>query len=363
MDACHEKTVGVAKEVKQVSKIDFKNLRRLSKSGFSNKMTVSVSAPKSAEGMTLRRCPNASCTPRRFLLGDLSGDASNQDASLSPRREPGTSGCTCPYCGIDADDHDFIDPVDHEYAKGKITAALQRDITNYLSKMAADFNRVQKRNSFIKMEMKLISPPVREPSAYREDLLRNLSCSYCTRKYGIFAVGLFCPDCGSKNLMVHFSRELELVAQQINDAEARSHEGQREYAYRLLGNAHEDVLSAFEMYQKTVFLYILKKRHPDRWEKKRKVGNAFQNAERAEKLFHELGHDPYRVMTDVERNQLNILSRKRHVIGHNLGIVDESYQAHDPNSETGRTLDLYAEDVESFASLCQKIVEELEVLV
>ena len=32
-------------------------------------------------------------------------------------------------------------------------------------------------------------------------------CDHCGRDYGVFAIGLFCPDCGAPNLRLHFARE------------------------------------------------------------------------------------------------------------------------------------------------------------
>lgn len=62
----------------------------------------------------------------------------------------------------------------------------------------------------------------------------------------MFAIALFCPDCGAPNLALHFARETELVGQQVDLAESQD---RQELAYRLLGNAHEDVLTAFEATQ------------------------------------------------------------------------------------------------------------------
>lgn len=348
-----------------MTRIDFKNLRRYRKPGtssFDDTIALAIPPPKSSSGKTRRRCPNKDCAPRLFLIGtnEVLTDLKNEpDAGI--RRRPGTPGCTCPYCGGDGDDNDFITPEDIEYAKETAMAAVKQDLIDHLKDFARDLNRsFDSRKSLLSLSIDVTASPIRPPRAFREDLLRNLQCNACRREYGVFAIGLYCPDCGSKNLGVHFNRELELVAKQIDGAEAKNDEGEREYAYRLLGNAHEDVLTAFEMYQKTVYRYLVKSRKPAGWEKLLSVGNDFQKSWKSIERFKNLGIAPYQSLTEVEIERLNVLAKKRHVIGHNLGVADSMYIEYDQAAKDGQTLHLKATEVEEFAVLCQTIVTELE---
>ena len=63
----------------------------------------------------------------------------------------------------------------------------------------------------------------------------------------------FCPDCGAPNIHLHFAREVVLVREQVELAVSLASD-QRELAYRLMGNAHEDVLTAFEATRDSVSL-------------------------------------------------------------------------------------------------------------
>lgn len=117
--------------------------------------------------------------------------------------------------------------------------------------MARDFNRSMPRGGFISMRMDVRERPRAQPTAWREDLLRDLVCDQCARRYGVYAIAVFCPDCAAPNLGTHFKREVELVTKQVELAGDVREERDRELAYRLLGNAHEDVLTAFETYLKT----------------------------------------------------------------------------------------------------------------
>ncbi|OGO14502.1 MAG: hypothetical protein A2Y53_01195 [Chloroflexi bacterium RBG_16_47_49] len=178
--------------------------------------------------------------------------------------------------------------------------------------MARDFNSSQPRGGLLSLKMDFKPDRSPEPRVWREDLIRNLACDICGRQYGVYAIALFCPDCGCKNLGVHFEREIELILQQIDLAEQVAENGNGELSYRILGNAHEDVVTAFETYQKTFYKHIVKKAYPkeetEKMISKGSIGNRFQNMDRARDLYKNLSIDPFSVLTQDElgRMQLNI---------------------------------------------------------
>jgi hypothetical protein len=202
------------------------------------------------------------------------------------------------------------------------------------------------------------------PRAWREDLLRNLACDICGREYGVYAIGLFCPDCGCPNVHVHFKREAELIRQQIELAQSVESDGKQELAYRLIGNAHEDVLTTFETYQKTVYKYLAKQMFPaeesEKLISKKAIGNRFQNVNRGRKLFEKINIGPFEKISsaDVEVLQLNI--EKRHVIGHNLGIADEAYVESTQAEQPGTTVNILAGDISKFVEICGLVIIALE---
>jgi hypothetical protein len=89
-----------------------------------------------------------------------------------------------------------------------------------------------------------------------------------------------------------------------------------------LGNAHEDVVTAFEIYQKTCYKFIVRKVFPkeiaEPMTSKKPIGNRFQNIDRARDLYKHLSFDPFTVLTSDELGLLKLNIEKRHVIGHNL---------------------------------------------
>lgn len=125
----------------------------------------------------------------------------------------------------------------------------------------------------------------------------------------------------------------------------------------MLGNAHEDVLTAFEATLKTVYLHMIDRR---RIEEFKPVKNDFQNVERAQKRFAELGVDPFVSLAKDELDTLKLNIQKRHIIGHNLGVVDEKFAEHANEARIGETVRLLSDDVKLFTSLAQKVVDNLD---
>jgi len=327
-------------------------------------MELSIPLPKSPSGKVYRWCPNEDCTPRLFLFGDAQRP---EDLDVSQlRRTPGTRGTTCPYCGIDADDDEFNYQGDIEAIQKYMQWAVSRDASDYLEKVSRDFNRSQPRGGLISLKMDFKPNRVPEPRAWREDLIRNLACDICGREYGVYAIALLCPDCGCKNLHVHFEREIELILQQIDLAEQVAESGNSELSYRILGNAHEDVVTAFETYQKTFYRYMVKRSFSDqeagKMTSKRSIGNRFQNMRRAKDLYETLSLDPFGILTPDELELMRLNIEKRHVIGHNLSMADEAYSDTEEREKPGTTVEILADEISEFAETAKKVIVELERL-
>jgi hypothetical protein len=56
--------------------------------------------------------------------------------------------------------------------------------------------------------------------------------------------------------------------------------------------------------------------------------------------------------------RLNI--EKRHIIGHNLSVVDDKFAAHASDAKVGETVHLLGEDIRQFAALGQKVIDKLD---
>ena len=304
----------------------FRTLDQYRVGGTDEEMQLSMPLTRSPKGLVYRSCPNQNCSPGLFLLGDPPPQQTIDLArEVLVRRQPGTPGITCPYCGHDEEDNNFTFEGDIEAAKELITWAAMKDVGDYLGSAFEDMARsVNRGRGAITMKYtKGHDEP--KPLAWRDDLLRNLTCDTCQRPYGVYAIGLFCPDCGVENVHVHFAREMQLIEKQIQIAQTMEDE---ELSYRLLGNAHEDVLTALETYLKTLFRFAVRQRYPERYEElcsKKAIGNSFQNIERGRKQLELLSIDPFVGLGDKDLDTLRRSIERRHVVGHNLSMADEAY--------------------------------------
>lgn len=348
-----------------MSEFRFRRLEKYKVSDTKGTMELHIPLPESPSGKVYRWCPNEDCTPRLFLLGDAQRP-DNLDISQF-RRIPGARGTTCPYCGVDAEDSEFNHDGDIEATQKYIEWAIARDVAEHIEEIARDFNRSQRRGGWISLRMDVKTNHMPEPRVWREDLIRNLACDICGRKYGVYAIALFCPDCGCRNLHVHFEREIELILQQIDLAEYVARNGDHELSYRVLGNAHEDVVTAFEAYQKTFYKHKVKRTFAGKkaagMTGKQAIGNRFQNIDRARDLYKNLSLDPFCVLTldEIELMRLNI--EKRHVIGHNLSLADEAYSDTGEREKPGTTVQILANEISTFAETAKKVIVELERLI
>lgn len=342
-------------------------LRRLEKrrvGGTADNMKLAYELPRTASGKVYHYSPNPDAVPRLFLIGDAP-----EDRSISPenreriRREPGPGETICPYSGFVAPDDEFVHADDIEAIQEQVGWEFASDVEDWLANMAKDFNRRQPRNSFISISMDFKPSRRPRPTALREDLLRDLQCDICQRAYAVYAIALFCPDCGTSNVALHFDREVGLVEQEVALADAEGKRGNSELAYRLMGNAHEDVLTAFETTLKTVYRHLIRQRLSGEAKElcgKQSIGNAFQNIERAQNLFSRLGVDPFDQLNPDDLEFLRINIQKRHVIGHNLGVADEHYGELTQSEQPGETVTIIGDEIGRFSQVCSSVIDYLE---
>jgi hypothetical protein len=341
----------------------FDRLEKFRTGGTPDQMELEFPVPRSSSGKIHRRCPRPECVPAVFQLGEApdARTIATDHASLV-RRQPSAPGTTCPYCGGDAPDNDYLLKEDVEAAVEHVKWAAFEDMREMFSDMISDLNR-EFQSGPVSYQVSSHESDSSPPIVRRQDLLRSLTCDICSRSYGVYAAALFCPDCGARNIHVHFRREVHLIGQQIELAKKTAAGGDSELAYRLLGNAHEDVLSAFEAYHKVIYRFLVRRRLPAQAEdlcSKKTVGTRFQNIHRARDLYAKFGFDPYALLSENELKVLGANIEKRHVLGHNLGMIDESYAGLTRRGRPGETVPLLADEISRFAKICESVIVWLE---
>lgn len=334
-------------------KMRFNNLERYRVGGTDSRMQLAIPIPQTPDGRQYRFSPNPDAHPRHFVLGGVvNGFQVGEDARARMKLVPRSQQSVCPYSGVIADDESFIHPEDRDAAIEIMKHAAAKDVVAAFTDM---FKGLQKHPNLTIKTSKDAAPTPR-PHFFRQDLLRELICDHCGRDYGVYAIALFCPDCGAPNLRLHFEREAALVAAQVDLAEAQ-HDPQGELSYRLLGNAHEDVLTAFEATLKTVYLHGMAEKH---LAIDKPVRNDFQNLENAQRRYAQLNLDPFDCLDVAETEVLKLNIQKRHVIGHNLGVVDAKFASYALDAQIGQTIKLLATDIRTFSLIAQKIIDRLD---
>jgi len=333
----------------------FNNLNRYRVGGTDSNMQLAIKPPATPSGRIYRMSPNEDAHPQHFVMGNPSPDFEiTAEARKRMKLEPRSKQTVCPYSGVVAPDESFTHPDDRQAALDMVKQAAVEDMRAAVSDM---LRGVASRSKSITYRP---APRRAKPrlTFHRADLLRDLVCDHCSRDYGVYAIGLFCPDCGAPNLRLHFEREHALVNAQVELAEAQD-EGLEELSYRLLGNAHEDVLTAFEATLKTVYLFGIANR-PEGAPAVKPVANDFQNLERAEKRFKDLDFNPFDGLGEDDLATLRLNIQKRHIIGHNLGVVDAKFAEHANEARIGETVHLVGDDIKRFAAICQAVIDRLD---
>ena len=332
--------------------------------GSRDRMHLSYAMPRSPSGKIYQFSPNPHAIPRLFLLGDAPAEWKVSDKHRTRiRRDPGPGQTVCPYTGYMADDEAFVHFGDIEATRKQIQHDAAADVSDYLGEWVRDFNRQQPRGGLVTVKMEHKPRHLPRPVVIREDLLRDLSCEICARCYAVYAIALFCPDCGAPNLALHYRREVALVHEQLALASAQDAAGRPELAYRLMGNAHEDVLTAFETTLKTVYRYLIRRCVSEQAAElctKKAIGTAFQSIDRGREKFSLLRIDPFSVLSDQVIGRVALNFEKRHVIGHNLGVADEHYVALTQSDQLGATVSLIGEEIGQFADSCLAVIAGLE---
>ncbi len=337
----------------------FPRLSRYRTGGTTSNMKLSMPLPRTPGGRVYRFSPNEDAHPRHFVIGNVLAEVPlTEELRARMKHEPRTKLTVCPYSGTVADDAAYVHPDDVKAALEMVKHDAAQDIGDAFAEMFKDaFTGSSSSNGLIKVTANVKrSAPTPKPRFARQDLMRELVCDHCGRDYGVFAIGLFCPDCGAPNVRLHFAREAELVDDQVSLAEEIGTE-KEELAYRLLGNAHEDILTAFEATLKAVYLYGKTQVGTN---SSTKVGNDFQNVDKGLKRFDEFGLNPFEDLTSAEMAALKLNIEKRHIIGHNLSVVDDKFAAHASDAKVGETVHLLGEDIRQFAALGQKVIDKLD---
>ena len=275
-----------------------------------------------------------------------------------------TEKMRCPYCGKRESEQLFR--MSPEGTLQLSSKAVEKQIVSRINKTLEDLpdngeGMIYNKASHADPDSDSIFIKRDEQTMYLEFLdwlLRDVTCDQCKHAYRVEAIALFCPNCGASNLYLHFKCEEELIQKQIKLANQVETKGDRELAYRLLGNAYEDAVTAFETYQKTVAEVSCE----------RAAGSvSFQNIDRSKTYWEKEGLDFSNILTNGEWSKLEKFIKKRHVITHNLSRIDQRYLKYvtsqrKDSEELNAVVNIFGAEINESVRLIAKIVQKLETI-
>lgn len=307
------------------------------------------------DGLVGRECPGAECEPAYFkIAGSADGSMDGDDAE-----DVSQITVTCPYCGLAANFQQFHTRGQKDWFKSmamrSIAGSLQRTLADAVKPLS------RPRGGMLSISFRFKPgrlPLVREYT--EEKLKRVVCCDKCQRQYAVYAVACYCPRCGEGNLLVHLRRSADILRALVEMAAKAEELGGVEARSQHLGNCLEDVVSLFEGFLKVIYRRALVARHGAAPETRlAQVKTSFQRLPGAEEFFRrDFQCDLLGCLDTREHRSLEMAFTKRHVITHNMGLVDAKYQRQARSyGHVGRTIEVDAPEVDTALQLVERVLE------
>lgn len=238
--------------------------------------------------------------------------------------------CHCPYCGHTGDMSSFSTKEQIEFAKSmvirQVTDALHQDLKSM------EFNHPARGGFGIGISLKVTRGAPHPIKYYREKQLETeVVCDNCTLRYAIYGVFGWCPDCGIHNSVQILTKNLELAQKEL----ALAGSVDKELAERLIGDALENVVSAFDGFGREICL-------------RKGADIRFQNLLAARQKTQEVfGFDFADTLGPGDWESACRVFQKRHVLAHKMGVIDDDYvrKANDPGAIIGRKIHVAHDEV------------------
>ncbi len=263
--------------------------------------TIAVHIPPDREGLTGRECPEQSC--RKYFKTQLSKEATNPYS-------------ICPYCGSKAEHNDYVTTDQMEYAKSWAMNYASTIIVEHVERLRA--KRRELGDTAVAESAGDDTGPYPISHYVEQQLETNVVCAECGLHYAIYGVFAFCPQCGQHNSVQILKTNLELASRILDIAI----DSPPDLSQRLIENALEDCVSAFDGYGKEVCRVCASSAtDPAKAERM-----SFQNLYAARKSITSLFG--FNLADGLASDDWGIALgcfQKRHLVAHKMGVVDQDY--------------------------------------
>ena len=272
----------------------------------------------------------------------------------------------CPLCRHEApaDSWWTTEQIDHakrqafKYVEGRIGRAMDSDARN--------FNRSQRRDSFITMSMKVSGfnrSTVILPAHATELMELKITCEKCNARFSVIGSAYFCPSCGYNSVERTFDDSIKKILSKIENVEIIRKAFTQKSERRMKGeitirslteSALSDGVTAFQRLAEKLYAKIPAAR--------KAPFNAFQRIDDGSELWEKACGKGYDAWLDIaELRELKILFQKRHILVHNEGIVDDKYikRSGDTTYKIGQRIVVTERDIRDLADLIGKLASEI----
>lgn len=259
-------------------------------------LNVSVTIPLDENGMMGRECLEC-----------------EQYFKLKPGTGLETDHCHCPYCDYEGNADTFWTQAQLEYARSiAMQQAFNKIVKPQLDKLTNSFKQLERnsRNSLIQFKIKTTGNNYRFPIKYysESELETNLTCDNCGLEFAIYGVFSNCPDCNKTNAFLIYEKSLEVINKKLEIFSKP--EIPEDIIEISLNSILTSAISAFDGLGKE-----LRNIKPDHYPSKPR--NLFQNIYVLNEKLNNLIADKH-----SDFNRLIKYFQIRHVIEHNMGVVD-----------------------------------------
>ncbi len=324
---------------------------------------MTISLPLDESGMVGRECPNPDCQ-RYFKVKPGTGIV-----------DPDYAEMFCPYCESKYSVEEFNTEDQQEYFRSslvKFSSDLVEDAIKGI------FNRPhlpRSSKSFVSVEWhyKPGTPP-RIHEYVEQELQTTLTCENCTLEYAIWGVFAVCPDCGKHNLYQITETNLNKIEHQINlkdNLETKFGDTEQEYLKSVFSDhaqswieaAYKDLVTAFETFCKDLDSRLFPRAAKPSM---KKAGNIFQRLNDTRRWFQDQYNiDLFSILLPDEIELLRLVFSKRHILTHNMGIIDAKYiQENNLNNDVlGHKVEVDKNEIQQAVSTVKRVVQHARTLV
>lgn len=283
----------------------------------------SVPLKADEDGLIGRECSNDDCETKYFKMS-----LTIPDEMAKHIEDFSQYDLTCPYCGT-VDNMQHLHTTEQvEWIKSMMIRGVHKTFGHMLERSFG--SRPKSRGGMFSISVEVKKGSLPSVRYYVEEKLKQeVTCDKCELRYAIYGVSFHCPLCGKGNILQHLGRSVETIKILVAESTRIATEHGDHVGEAMLGNALEDVIGLFEGFLKHGYRYGVRKKYPkedaDKLLSKVKVN--FQRLAGAEEFFRrDLSIECFQNLSPSQRESLEIAFAKRHVLTHNLGLIDGKYK-------------------------------------